>query len=261
MKEDDFAIVESSFTLNGQYVVPCCVSLERSLRQLLRAASRSHDLATFEDALAAALAAGVAPDMLRMARNDEGHTLLGCLLQLSRRWSNKGDTWCSPMIAGSVRKLLQTEASLVVIALVAVDLEGTAPGNMAARAGEKGLSEVLYHAAVKAAARTSQQFRDLRSMLVVGNRVGLPRELVDHILEYCVTITTAFSAVIVEQRFFGRSAARTSPAAAPSAAHEAAPPAATKRNRADVSFVDSDGERWGLASDAETPDASDEDEE
>ena len=40
-------------------------------------------------------------------------------------------------------------------------------------------------ALLKATALAHPVFRQVRSMLAVGNDVGLPPELVDHILEFC----------------------------------------------------------------------------
>ena len=58
---------------------------------------------------------------------------------------------------------------------------------MAARAGHGLLAHRLTgpRALLKATALAHPVFREVRSMLVVGNDVGLPPELVDHILEFC----------------------------------------------------------------------------
>lgn len=71
--------------------------------------------------------------------------------------------------------------------LVAGDLEGASVGALAARAGHVLLAHRLTgpRALLKATAPAHPMFRQVRSMLVVGNDVGLPPELVDHILELC----------------------------------------------------------------------------
>ena len=70
---------------------------------------------------------------------------------------------------------------------MAGDLEGASVVALAARAGHGLLAHRLTgpRALLKATALAHPLFREVRSMLVVGNDVGLPPELVDHILEFC----------------------------------------------------------------------------
>ena len=84
---------------------------------------------------------------------------------------------------GAVNALLAAGVSL----LVAGDLEGASVGALAARAGHGLLAHRLTgpRALLKATALAHPLFREVRLMLVVGNDVGLPPELVDHILEFC----------------------------------------------------------------------------
>jgi hypothetical protein len=70
-------------------------------------------------------------------------------------------------------------------ALPPVDAHGTSLGAFALRLGQQKSADKLYRAASKSAAREQPLFRQVRSELVVANRVGLPRDVVDHMLEWC----------------------------------------------------------------------------
>ena len=123
-------------------------------------------------ALAAAREGGVSARALSRARDADGLTALG------------GAAFAGACL-GAVNALLAAGVSL----LVAGDLEGASVAELAARAG---FGPELAHrlttgprAMLKAPALAHPVLREVRSMLVVGNRVGLPPELVDHILEFC----------------------------------------------------------------------------
>ena len=83
-----------------------------------------------------------------------------------------------------VNTLIKAGASL----LVAGDLQGTSVGSYAMRHGYSLLSEQLYYKTLKAFCRNSSAFKWMRSEIVVGNRVNLPRELVNYILEFVIKI-------------------------------------------------------------------------
>lgn len=119
-------------------------------------------------ALEASQQAGVSAEALSVARTTDGFTALGGAVAAAgaRDWT--------------ARALLAAGIS----ALVPGNLEGTSVGALAARAGHRAIADRLYRAASKAAARTHPLFRDTRSRIVVGNRVGLPRDAVDHMLEW-----------------------------------------------------------------------------
>ena len=122
-------------------------------------------------ALAAAREGGVSAGALSAARAEDGLTALG------------GAAFAGACL-GAVNALLAAGVSL----LVAGDLDGASAAERASRAG---YGEQLVHrltgprALLKATALAHPVLRQVRSMLVVGNRVGLPPELVDHILEFC----------------------------------------------------------------------------
>jgi hypothetical protein len=85
-------------------------------------------------------------------------------------------------------------------ALVPADLTGASAAALAARAGQRAAADLLYRtaaqlsrAASKAAWRAHDVYRQVRSELVVANRVELPRELVDHMLDYCATADCWFA--------------------------------------------------------------------
>ena len=83
-----------------------------------------------------------------------------------------------------LKKLLEAGASL----LVAGDLQGTSIGAYAMLYGHSVLGEQLYYKMLKAFCRNSHAFKWMRSEIVVRNRVNLPRELVNYILEFVIKI-------------------------------------------------------------------------
>ena len=121
-------------------------------------------------ALAAAREGGVSAGALSAARAEDGLTALG------------GAAFAGACL-GAVNALLAAGVSL----LVAGDLEGASVGVLSACSGYGRLAHRLTgpRALLKATALAHPVFREVRSMLVVGNDVGLPPELVDHILEFC----------------------------------------------------------------------------
>ena len=133
-------------------------------------------------ALAAAREGGVSADALSAARDVDGLTALG-------------GAAAAGACLGAVNALLAAGVSL----LVAGDLEGASVGAMAARAGHGLLAHRLTgpRALLKATALAHPVFRQVRSMLVVGNDVGLPPELVDHILEFCAGESCWFAEHVV----------------------------------------------------------------
>ena len=90
-------------------------------------------------------------------------------------------------------------------ALVVGELSsGASAGALAARAGSRALADTLYRKAAKAAARAQPAFRRVRSELVLFNRVSgglpqdyLPRDVVDHMLEWCATADGWFAESVV----------------------------------------------------------------
>jgi hypothetical protein len=134
-------------------------------------------------ALAAAREAGVSAAALSAARDADGFTALGGAAAAG------ASEW-------AVRALVRAGCS----ALVAGDREGASPGALAARAGHAKLSAQLYQAAARAAARAQPAFLRVRSELVLFNRVPgglpqeyLPRDVVDHMLEWCATADCWFA--------------------------------------------------------------------
>ena len=83
-----------------------------------------------------------------------------------------------------VKKLLEAGASL----LIAGDLQGTSVGAYAMRNGYSVLGEQLYYKTLKTFCCNSSAFKWMRSEIVVGNRVNLPRELVNYILEFVIKL-------------------------------------------------------------------------
>jgi ankyrin repeat protein len=83
-----------------------------------------------------------------------------------------------------VNTLIKAGASL----LVAGDLKGTSVGAYARRCGYSLLGEQLYNKTLKAFCLGSPAFKRMRSEIVVGNNVNLPRELVNYILEFVIKI-------------------------------------------------------------------------
>jgi len=80
--------------------------------------------------------------------------------------------------------LIKAGASL----LVAGDLKGTSVGAYARRCGYSLLGEQLYNKTLKAFCLGSPAFKRMRSEIVIGNNVNLPRELVNYILEFVIKI-------------------------------------------------------------------------
>jgi ankyrin repeat protein len=80
--------------------------------------------------------------------------------------------------------LIKAGASL----LVAGDLKGTSVGTYARRCGYSLLGEQLYNKTLKAFCLGSPAFKRMRSEIVVGNNVNLPRELVNYILEFVIKL-------------------------------------------------------------------------
>ena len=78
--------------------------------------------------------------------------------------------------------------------LIPASLDGTMPAYLAAQRGHGMLAECLHAAVARAVSRAFPMFRDLRSQLVLFNRVPgglpqqyLPRDAVGRIFEYCAT--------------------------------------------------------------------------
>jgi hypothetical protein len=123
-------------------------------------------------------AAGVSPEDLSTLRNPEGFTALG-----------------AAAASGASEPTVAVLVKAGFSALVAGNREGASPGALASRRANNGrVSAQLYRAASKAAARSQPAFRRVRSELVLFNRVPggvpqdyLPRDVVDHILEWCAT--------------------------------------------------------------------------
>jgi ankyrin repeat protein len=83
-----------------------------------------------------------------------------------------------------IHALIKTGASL----LVAANLSGTSVGAVAMRAGSRAIADMLYYRTLKAFCRRRPMFNRLRSEIIIGNRVNMPRELVNCIMEYVVDI-------------------------------------------------------------------------
>ena len=83
-----------------------------------------------------------------------------------------------------INALIKTEASL----LVAANLSGTSLGAVAMRSGSRAIADMLYYKTLKAFCRRRPMFNRLRSEIIIGNRVNMPRELVNYIMEYVVDI-------------------------------------------------------------------------
>jgi hypothetical protein len=138
-------------------------------------------LSLMEGGLSAAKTAGASSDDLSTLRNPGelgGFTALGAAAAFGAcEWT--------------VAQLLKAGCSV----LVPGNAEGASAGALAGRrAGNGKLSAQLYRAAAKAAARAQPAFRRVRSELVLFNRVPgglpqeyLPRDVVDHMLEWCAT--------------------------------------------------------------------------
>ena len=162
-------------------------------------------LSKMEGGLLAAKTAGASADDLSTQRNPGGFTALGAAAAFG------ASEW-------TVAQLLKAGCS----ALVLGNAEGASAGALAGRRAGSGtkLSAQLYRAAAKAAARAQPAFRRVRSELVLFNRVPgglpqeyLPRDVVDHMLEWCATPR--------EGGWFAESpktAAGAAPAAVPAAA-------------------------------------------
>lgn len=83
-----------------------------------------------------------------------------------------------------IHALIKAGASL----LVAANLSGTSLGTVAIRSGSRAIADMLYYRTLKAFCRRKPMFNRLRSEIIIGNRVNMPRELVNYIMEYVVDI-------------------------------------------------------------------------
>jgi hypothetical protein len=83
-----------------------------------------------------------------------------------------------------IHALIKAGASL----LVAANLSGTSVGAVAMRNGSREVADMLYYRTLKAFCRRRPMFNRLRSEIIIGNRVNMPRELVNCIMEYVVDI-------------------------------------------------------------------------
>jgi len=83
-----------------------------------------------------------------------------------------------------INALIKMRASL----LVSANLSGTSLGTVAMRSGSRAIADMLYYRTLKAFCRRRPVFNRLRSEIIVGNRVNMPRELVNYIMEYVVDI-------------------------------------------------------------------------
>ena len=83
-----------------------------------------------------------------------------------------------------INALIKTGASL----LIAANLSGTSLGAVAMGNGSLPLADSLYYRTLKAFCRCRPVVNRLRSEIIVGNRVNMPRELVNYIMEYVVDI-------------------------------------------------------------------------
>jgi ankyrin repeat protein len=102
--------------------------------------------------------------------------------------------------AAGARGAVMTLLRHGVDVLVPGDLHGASVGALAARAGDRVLADALYREASKAAARAQHTFRQMRSEVIVANRVPgglpldyLPRDVVDLILQFCASAKPWFS--------------------------------------------------------------------
>jgi hypothetical protein len=104
-----------------------------------------------------------------------------------------GTTALGHAAAGGLRGVIKALRAVGFNPLHAGDLQGTCIGTLARNAGHPHLAGQLHHTQVRAAAQRHATFRELRSQLVVANRVDMPRELIDLVLEFCVGDSPACS--------------------------------------------------------------------
>jgi ankyrin repeat protein len=140
------------------------------LSQAVWESIQSHDLLLLDTSIITAYNQGVSPETLSRIRDKNGLTLLGYMVK------------CVNL------KAINILLKRMINPLISSNIDSISIGTYAMRCGNLLLSQQLYNKTLKAACRYNVSLNQLRSEIVVGNGVNLPRELVNYILEFIIKI-------------------------------------------------------------------------
>jgi hypothetical protein len=139
------------------------------LTQAVWESIQSRDLLLLDTSIVTAYNQGVSPESLSRFRVS-GLTLLGYMVQYSNL------------------KGIDILLKRMINPLISSTLDGISIGTYAMKCGYSLLGEQLYNKTLKAFCLVNPAFKRMRSEIVVGNNVNLPRELVNYILEFVIKI-------------------------------------------------------------------------